>query len=344
MSQLDSAIYQAAQHLLNGKLVAMPTETVVGLAADAENPQALELIYKVKQRPIGHPLIVHVAPQAQLPYWAHSIPLVAYQLIERFWPGPLTLILKKTAHVPDIVSGGQDTVGLRCPSHPVAQQLLRAFSELKANGQGAVAAPSANRFGHVSPTNSQHVRQEFAAEIQSGLLQVLDGAAADIGIESTILDVSRIQEGEQARLLRPGHISRLQLAEVLGYEPLNPNQAAPRVSGSLKSHYAPQTPLHWLPQVETLLSRLDAEMPPNSRVAALVFDSAWQAVQHAGLSVIALESDPERFAQQLYGLLRALDQQGFHHLYIQKPPQTAAWEAVNDRLKRAVAAFASTPS
>jgi L-threonylcarbamoyladenylate synthase len=183
------AIVTAAQALEAGRLVAFPTETVYGLGADAENPAAVADIYKAKGRPSDHPVIVHVAPGADIRYWAKDIPHEADQLIAAFWPGPLTLILKRADHIPDAVSGGQDTVGIRCPSHPVAQQLLLAFK----NGKGGVAAPSANKFGHVSPTLAQHVTEEFAQEILPGglIAAVLDGGQSEVGIESTIVDLSR---------------------------------------------------------------------------------------------------------------------------------------------------------
>ncbi|MEA5098030.1 MAG: L-threonylcarbamoyladenylate synthase, partial [Burkholderiaceae bacterium] len=182
---VDDMIRRAAAILESGGLVAFPTETVYGLGADAENPQAVAKIYAAKERPANHPLIVHLAPEADVAYWASEVPEAAKKLIAAFWPGPLTLILKKTAHVPDAATGGQDTVGLRCPSHPVAQALLRAFK----HGQGGVVAPSANKFGHVSPTTAQHVQEEFGDDLAIGL--ILDGGQSEVGIESTILDLSR---------------------------------------------------------------------------------------------------------------------------------------------------------
>ena len=238
---LIKSIQAAAERLTQGELVAFPTETVFGLGADAENIQAVSKIYQIKERPTNHPVIVHVAPDVDLSYWAKNIPHEAEVLIKAFWPGPLTLILERADHIPDAGSGGQATVGLRCPSHPTAQALLTEFAKQRTNGQGGVAAPSANKFGQVSPTQSQHVMSEFKNEVARGELWVLDGDDSEVGIESTIIDVSRVSQGVPATLLRPGLISLRQLADVLVYEPRTKDEQAPRVSGSLIAHYAPKT-------------------------------------------------------------------------------------------------------
>src|SRR6185437_8499042 len=233
-------IQHAAALLDAGELVAFPTETVYGLGGDAQSPAAVGRIYAAKGRPANHPVIVHLAPHGDPNYWVEHLPADAQRLIDAFWPGPLTLILKRAARIPAAVSGGQDSVGLRCPSHPVAQALLEAFSARR-GGHGGVAAPSANRFGHVSPTTAQHVRDEFGAAIH-----VLDGGACDVGIESTIVDLSR---GFPA-LLRPGRVTPDEIANVLGVAPRLPDGSdatAPRASGTLKAHYAPRTPLALLP-------------------------------------------------------------------------------------------------
>src|SRR5688572_17574070 len=200
----DRAIADAAARLARGDVVAFPTETVYGLGADAANPQAIARIFSLKGRPADHPLIVHLAEPASVEGWTREAPPQARALAERFWPGPLTLILARSKRVPDAVTGGQDTVGIRCPSHPVAQALLREFARV---GSGAVAAPSANRFGHVSPTTAQHVRDEFGPG-----LTILDGGACEVGLESTIVDLSR----GRAVLLRPGGITREAIELVLG--------------------------------------------------------------------------------------------------------------------------------
>ena len=208
-------IAHAAQRMLDGELAAFPTETVYGLGADAENPQAVAKIYAAKGRPSNHPVIVHIAPDGDVSYWAAHVPPEARLLINAFWPGPLTLILKRAPHIVDTVSGGQDSIGIRCPSHPVAQALLTAFAAGKPNGQGGVAAPSANKFGQVSPTRAEHVRSEFPDEVAAGM-PVLEGGASEVGIESTILDLSRLDTGAGPVLLRPGHISAAQLEAVRG--------------------------------------------------------------------------------------------------------------------------------
>lgn len=229
MSVPAQGLAAAAAVLEAGGLVAFPTETVYGLGADAENPAAVARIYEAKGRPSDHPVIVHVAPDADLAHWSDDLPPEAQQLVAAFWPGPLTLIVKRAAHIPDAVSGGQDTVGLRCPSHPVAIALLRTFK----GGKGGLAAPSANKFGNVSPTTAQHVRDEFAAELDSGLLgQILDGGQSEVGIESTIVDLSRLATHGPV-LLRPGHISSEQIAAVIGRAPAVADAAAPRASGTL---------------------------------------------------------------------------------------------------------------
>jgi L-threonylcarbamoyladenylate synthase len=220
----------AAKLLQSGRLVAIPTETVYGLAADANNPIAVAKIFAAKGRPNNHPLIVHIADVSQLSRWAAEIPAVALQLAEAFWPGPLTMILRKQAHVTEAVTGGHDTIGLRVPSHPVALQLLAAFQD----GKGGLAAPSANRFGAVSPTTAAHVHHELAGSID----YILDGGACEVGVESTIIDLSNVVRGQPATLLRPGGITREQLQQVVGILAA-PTAHSPVVPGSLQSHYAP---------------------------------------------------------------------------------------------------------
>ncbi|HLX02652.1 MAG TPA: L-threonylcarbamoyladenylate synthase [Trinickia sp.] len=325
-------IAHAAELLDAGQLVAFPTETVYGLGGDAESPEAVARIYAAKGRPANHPVIVHLAPHGDPNYWVEHLPADAQKLIDAFWPGPLTLILKRAAHIPAAVSGGQDSVGLRCPSHPVAQALLDAFSARR-SGHGGVAAPSANRFGHVSPTSAQHVRDEFGDAIH-----VLDGGSSEVGIESTILDLSR---GFPA-LLRPGHVTPQDLAEVLGVAPrlLDGSDAtAPRASGTLKAHYAPRTPLALLP-FEALEPILSAARDAGERVALVARTSRagrWASAE--GVHFMAAPEDPHAYARELYGLLRALDRADVARILIEKLPNTIEWIAVNDRLGRAAAAF-----
>ncbi|MFM0050973.1 L-threonylcarbamoyladenylate synthase [Caballeronia grimmiae] len=329
-------IDEAAALLDAGELVAFPTETVYGLGGDAENPEAIARIYAAKGRPANHPVIVHLAPEADPGYWVRELPADAQKLIDAFWPGPLTLILKRASHIPAAVSGGQDSVGVRCPSHPVAQRLLSVFHARRdgTGRQGGVAGPSANRFGHVSPTTAQHVRDEFG-----GAVHVLDGGAADVGIESTILDLSR---GFPA-LLRPGHVSPQAIADVIGEAPRLPDGSdatAPRASGTLKAHYAPRTPLALLPfaSIEPMLA---AFQPAEGRKVALVARAssagAWARAPH--VHFIAAPEDPQSYARALYGLLRALDRADVERIFVEKLPESIEWIAVNDRLGRAAAAF-----
>jgi len=331
---MSRLLAEAAKRLAEGRLVAFPTETVYGLGADAENPQAIARMYAAKGRPADHPVIVHVAPEADLSYWTGELSHEAQALVQAFWPGPLTLIVPRAPHVSAAVSGGQDSVGLRCPSHPIAQALLREFARLKPHGQGGVAAPSANKFGQVSPTHAEHVRAEFP-ELDDTELMILEGGPSQVGIESTIIDVSRVSQGVGPVLLRPGHISSAQLAEVLGVEPLRPDAAAPRVSGSLKAHYAPRTPLAVLPLDELLAL---AAQPGAGRSAAVTFGPKPDTAP-SGVDWLQCPSDPARYAHDLYALLRRLDGQGYARILMEQPPRSAAWQAVNDRLGRAAAAF-----
>jgi L-threonylcarbamoyladenylate synthase len=334
ISTVSAAQIEHAAALLDaGELVAFPTETVYGLGGDAASPDAVARIYAAKGRPANHPVIVHLAPHADPNYWVADLPAAAQRLIDAFWPGPLTLILKRAERIHPAVSGGQDSVGLRCPSHPVAQALLLAFSALR-GGHGGVAAPSANRFGHVSPTTAQHVRDEFGTAIH-----VLDGGASEVGIESTILDLSR---GFPA-LLRPGRVTPQQIADVLGEAPRladGSDATTPRASGTLKAHYAPRTPLVLLAfdALEPLL--VDVAGAASGRVALVARASRAGRWAHADeVLFVAAPEDPDVYARELYGLLRALDRESVSRILIEKLPDTVEWIAVNDRIGRAAAAF-----
>ena len=322
MSVDQTAIDAAARALERGALVAFPTETVYGLGADAENPAAVAAIYAAKGRPQDHPVIVHLAPDADLDYWAADIPSEARQLAAAFWPGPLTMILKRAAHIPADVSGGQDTVGLRCPSHPVAIALLRAFK----GGRGGVAAPSANKFGNVSPTTAQHVRDEFGADGSVAL--VLDGGASEVGIESTIVDLSRLATHGPV-LLRPGHIGAAAIAAVIDRLPAPPDVAAPRASGTLESHYAPHTPVAM--QDSATLKTTLARLQLAGRKVALIHYSDLPAAH----TQVRLPVNPDAFAHALYASLRAMDTTGADLILVEAPPHGDAWLGVNDRLRRA---------
>ena len=323
----QAALAEAADALEAGRLVAFPTETVYGLGADAENPAAIAAIYAAKGRPSNHPVIVHLALGADVGRWAREIPEAAHKLIDAFWPGPLTLILKRAANVPAAVAGGQDSVGLRCPSHPVAQALLTAFRR----GQGGLAAPSANRFGHVSPTTAQHVQDEFGAGPDSPLAMVLDGGASEVGIESTIVDLSRMDSHGPA-LLRPGQISAEQIAAVIGQWPGLGGADAPRVSGALASHYAPRTPVV-LVEGAALPALLESLAAAGKRAAMILV-----GVRDAGTpahSAIVLPAEADGYAQGLYAALRSMDGAGADVILVQRPPQDIAWLGINDRLRRA---------
>ena len=315
-------VVEAARRLAAGELVAFPTETVYGLGADAVNERAVARIFAAKGRPSEHPLIVHFADPAQLSFWAAEVPQAARDLVRRFWPGPLTIILKKSKHVPAAVTGGQDTVGLRCPSHPVAQALLREFARL---GSGAVAAPSANKFGHVSPTTAAHVREEFGKK-----LYVIDGGECEVGLESTIVDLSH---GKPA-LLRPGGVSRELLEAALKGTLAERDAASPRASGTLEAHYAPRAPL-------ALASREDADRDGRTgHVGILALHAAPYAVPRT--MWITAPRDAVRYGHDLYANLRRLDAGPAKRILVETPPSGAEWEAVNDRLRRAAAG--RTPS
>lgn len=328
MSDFSTDIRRAARILESGGLVAFPTETVYGLGADAENPAAVADIYAAKGRPANHPVIVHVAPEADIGYWVTAIPAEAQALMQAFWPGPLTLILKRAPHIPAAVSGGQDSIGLRCPSHPVAQALLREFK----GGKGGLAAPSANKFGHVSPTTAQHVQDEFGDEFGENALikAILEGGQSAVGIESTILDLSRL-ETHGPVLLRPGHISAAQIAAVIGVMPRLPDLAAPRASGTLAAHYAPRTALALVGSAQ--LEAAVQQLHQAGRRVALIRHAAGPNPLVAGQC--ELPAEPEGYAYGLYAALRAMDVVGADLILIEAPPQHGAWQGINDRLRRA---------
>lgn len=313
-------VLRAAALLRAGELVAFPTETVYGLGADASNPLAIARIFAAKGRPADHPLIVHLPGVSHLERWAIDIPEVAGKLAVAFWPGPLTLILKRHPAVPDAIAGGQDTVGLRVPNHPLALQLLREFD-------GGVAGPSANRFGRVSPTTAVHVREELGDAVS----MILDGGPCTVGIESTILDLS----GAEVRILRPGMLDAEAIAKVLGYSPeFGGTQNAPRVSGSLEAHYAPRTRLQLVAAAD-LAATARLALAAGRRIAVLARPP--YTPDHPDITWCAASADPARFAHDLYASLRELDAAGRDLIIVAAPPDTEAWRAVNDRLRRAAA-------
>ena len=311
---MNLEVRRAAEILRAGGLVAFPTETVYGLGADASSAAAVARLYAAKGRPEDHPVIVHFADAGRAFEWAREVPDAARQLAARFWPGPLTLILKRSARAKDFVTGGQDSVGLRVPSHPVAQQLLREFG-------GGVAAPSANLFGNVSPTTTQHVRDDFARQIDL----ILEGGSSEVGIESTILDLS----GGEPVLLRPGFISKFHIEEALHSKISEKSSASPRHAGGLERHYAPKTPALLVPPYA-----LDAEIAKRrATVAVLAFSRPDERVEYW----IRMPREPRAYAQRLYAALRELDGAGCETILIETPPETAEWTAVRDRLTRAAA-------
>jgi len=326
MTASPQEIEQAARILEGGGLVAFPTETVYGLGADAENPAAVARIYAVKGRPSNHPVIVHLAPSANIDYWATSIPPEANRLIEACWPGPLTLILKRAKHIPDAVSGGQDSIGLRCPAHSIAQALLGAFK----GGQGGIAAPSANRFGHVSPTTAHHVRDEFGAAGQD-VACILDGGPCQVGIESTILDLSRMASHGPV-LLRPGQLSATRLADLIGSLPRMADANAPRASGTLDAHYAPRTPVALVTAEQ--LPELLARLIQAGRRIALIHRSRDVFPDLAGQ--MGLPDTPDGFAHGLYAALRSMDAVQADLILVTSPPaDDIQWHGIHDRLRRA---------
>ena len=327
----ETALTRAVGLLQAGELVAFPTETVYGLGADAANPLAVAKIFAAKGRPADHPLIVHLPDASYLDHWAKDIPLAAQQLADAFWPGPLTLILPRANAVPLAVTGGQDTIGLRVPAHPLALGLLRAYAQAGGGASGlcGIAAPSANRFGRISPTDAAHVREELGEAVAL----VLDGGACGVGIESTIVDLSR--HGKPPRLLRPGHITPAQIEAVIGIAPELPETMAandvPRVSGSLDGHYAPRTAMRLLPTAQ-LLPVIEEAATAGRRCGLLLRSSVEMPVTH---SLRRLPDDPEGYARGLYAALRQLDQAGNDLILVEAVPDEARWAAVTDRLRRA---------
>jgi L-threonylcarbamoyladenylate synthase len=312
-------IEQAVGVLRAGGLVAFPTETVYGLGADASSPAAVRKIFDAKGRPATHPVIVHLADAVQLANWAREIPEGARRLARKFWPGPLTVILKRSPSVSDVVTGGQDTVALRVPSHPVAQQLLARFG-------GGIAAPSANRHGRVSATTAGHVRREFGAAVDC----VLDGGEARIGIESAIVDLS----GGAPTLLRPGWITAAEIEAALGAALAAPLADAPRAPGTLAAHYAPRTPLA-LMEGDRVLELAAGLARQGRRVAVLALSARRPPLE--GLEWVAAPRDAAGYAHALYASLRRLDDAGCDMIIAEQPPQAPEWAAINDRLARAAA-------
>ena len=312
-----ASIARAAQLLRDGKLVAFPTETVYGLGADASNPAAVRRIFEAKGRPEDHPVIVHVADIRAAERWSLSMPDEARALAAAFWPGPLTLIVPRASHVSDTVTGGQPSVGLRAPAHPVARALLAEFG-------GGIAAPSANRFGLVSPTTARHVADDLGDAVDL----ILDGGACDVGIESTIIAFTT----HAPMLLRPGGVDIDAIAKVLGRTPVARDAAAPRVSGSIGSHYAPHTPAGLVAK-DALRAELSQLEERDERVAVL----AWSVGRPEDFDGVWLSAprDAIGYGHALYANLRALDAANADTILIEQVPEGNAWTAIRDRLARA---------
>jgi L-threonylcarbamoyladenylate synthase len=306
---VNKEVRRAAEILRAGGLVAFPTETVYGLGADASSKDAMARLYRVKGRPAEHPVIVHFSSAGKAFEWGKEIPESAYQLAQRFWPGPLTLILKRSEKARDFVTGGQPSVGVRVPSHPVARELLHEFG-------GPIAAPSANRFGRVSPTTAAHVRDDLGSDVDL----VLEGGPSEVGIESTIVDLS----GARAALLRPGAITRAQIEALV---PLSDGKSSVRHSGGLERHYAPRTAARLVPT-----HALDKEIAKGkTSVAVLAFSRPDERVDFW----LRMPREPQAYAQRLYAALRELDTAGCKAILVEAPPDAPEWAAVRDRLTRA---------
>lgn len=317
----------AAQALRAGELVGLPTETVYGLGADAASDTAVAKIFAAKGRPSDHPLIVHVADASGVAHFARDLPAFAHKLMQAFWPGPLTLILPRRPDVGAAAAGGQDSIGLRCPSHPLAHALLMAARE---RGVDGVAAPSANKFGRVSPTTAAHVLAEFGDS-----LLVLDGGACSVGIESTIIDCTR---GAPV-LLRPGQITREQVQAACGLRLLDKDDVAspaPRASGTLEAHYAPNAKLR-LMDGRALQTALDVLGRDFDGATIAVYARSLLRVPCAKVLYRRMPDDAAAAAQQLFAVLRDFDTQGVNLIWVEPPPATPEWEGVRDRLTRAAA-------
>jgi L-threonylcarbamoyladenylate synthase len=322
MTSLPNNIAKAADLLRIGGLVAFPTETVYGLGADAANELAVRKVFQVKGRPYDHPLIVHLSDASQMDEWAEDISELAKKLAKAFWPGPLTIVLKKRSQVLNCVTGNQSTVALRVPSHPVARALLKAFG-------GGVVAPSANKFTRISPTTASAVHEEFGNDLE----MVLDGGACEVGLESTIIDLS----GDQPILLRPGKISLQALSDVLGCEVIasTNEKIATRAPGMHHLHYAPETKTILIEpkNIAAFLATLRASDLP----VGLVMYSQLGLLQtnHPNVFYVKMSDEPHAYAHELYRTLRAMDNQHYKRIVIEAVPNGVEWDAIRDRLQKA---------
>ena len=316
-----AAVAQAAALLAAGELVAFPTETVYGLGARADDDAAVAKIFALKGRPSGHPLIVHVASRDEASRFATFSPL-AERIVDAFWPGPVTVIVPRSPGVAAAAAAGQATIGLRCPAHPVAHALLVAAREA---GVPGVAAPSANRFGRISPTTAAHVIDEFGPD-----LFVLDGGPAQLGIESAIVDCS----GDRPALLRPGVLTRERLEAALGAPLAGADLASPRAPGTLESHYAPRARLRLMP---TLMLKAALEVLGSDPLKLAVYSRSVPSGVATGVRHRRMPARPEQAAHELFAVLRELDNDGVHLIWVEEPPPGPEWDGVRDRLSRAAA-------
>lgn len=316
-------IETAVQALRDGELVAFPTETVYGLGANAQNPAAVRKIFEVKGRPQNHPVIVHLDSPRYLHRWVREVPESATRLAEAFWPGPLTMVMRRAPNVHDVITGGQDTIAIRVPAHPMAQQLLTAFG-------GGIAAPSANRYGRLSPTRAEHVREELGEAIRV----ILDGGECQIGLESTIVS---FETAETVRLLRPGSVTAAQMRGIVGDLLVGADSVSPRVPGSTATHYAPTTPLTIVPSGE-IDAQADASSSGGRRVAVLAQRLPLRS--HKYVTWINAGRRPESYGRDLYTNLRTLDKAGCQRILVQDVPDGERWDAIRDRLLRAATSVA----
>ena len=333
------AVEQAADRLAAGELLAFPTETVYGLGARADDDAAVAKIFAAKGRPTDHPLIVHVSDAAAAQRFASTWPALAQRLAAAFWPGPLTLIVARRPGLAGAAAGAQDTIGLRCPAHPLAHALLVAAAE---RGVQGVAAPSANRFGRISPTTAAHVQSEFADRLPA--LAVLDGGPCAVGIESAIVDCSRAKPV----LLRPGSLARDALAAAAGEPLADRDAAAPRASGTLDAHYAPRATLRLMPAAalrdaltlwaDAQAAAATARQPDSAAPRLAVYSRTVRPPKAAGLVTRSMPDAPRAAAYELFAVLRELDALGVALIWVEHPPASPDWDGVRDRLQRAAAA------
>ncbi len=319
----ESAVARAAALIAAGELVAFPTETVYGLGARADDDAAVARIFTLKNRPSGHPLIVHVAEPDDAARFTASMPALAQRLVEAFWPGPLTVIVPRAPGIAAAAAAGQPTIGLRCPAHAVAHALLMAARSV---GVPGIAAPSANRFGRISPTTAGHVEDEFGTE-----LPVLDGGAARVGIESAIVDCS----GSAPVLLRPGALTSLQIEDAAGMSLAAVGADSPRAPGTLTAHYAPRARLRLMSteMLQTALRVIGSEPMKLAVYSRSVPSGVATGVRHR-----RMPARPEQAAHELFSVLRELDLDGVHLIWVEEPPPGPEWDGVRDRLSRAAAA------